>query len=301
VDARMSRNALTALTAALAAAGGGYKGYGEDTERRRIAKQKEDESREMRESRDESRRLSLLGMGFDPAGGARSSAQALLGAGQTASMAPPIALPGGGAVSMSPVGQALAAAGQQRVAGIDRGRTAEFGGEQWVQPYERTAEGRAEAQRREAEAAEQRRLAADQNKVTEAQRRAYGSLRQMGVNVGEFSPERDYESELTQRYQASLRSIAPPERQGDPEEEVNRALMKLASEGIEEEVRDPKTPLLPGPKVRRRLTPQELAEYRFLMRKARGLPVSDQEAMQFDPGFAQWAKDNNITLPQFRK
>jgi len=292
----MSRNVMTALTAALAAAGGGYKGYGEDQERRTLKRERDEERAENVRRADEGRRLQLTQMGFDPARVALENAERVTQGGRTASMATPMTLPGGAVLNMSPVGKALEAAGTKRTGNISRGRNVEFGGEQWVQPYDRTAEGRAEIAQtqRQEELRRAEQLKADEDLL--GQRRAYGTLQRMGVKLGDFTPETvDYASELAQRQGVQLRSIVPPERIPNPEQKVKEMLAELVAEGVSEEVPvDPTDPTGPRRKVTRQMTMQEQQEVRFRLRKAWGLPVTDREAYEFDPVFRGYADDKGL-------
>jgi hypothetical protein len=165
----MSRNALTALTAALAAAGGGYKGYGQDVERKRIAKREDEDRAESERRYREGNTLQMLGMGFDPADTATAGAQGMRQAGENAVM-------GGAGMTTSLVGRALEATGRTREQDITSGRRATVGGQEYVQPFSVTQQGReqaalAEQRRREALAAQQREQEAQE--AIEAEQRKF--------------------------------------------------------------------------------------------------------------------------------
>ena len=127
----MARNALEAVFGAL---GGGLVGYGKD-KNLRMDREEERLARELAaRQREEQRRLDLFKAGFDEETPLRQQATTTQAAGLAA-----------GAIPMSgTIGPVLDAVSQQTDSNITRGRVYEVDGKRYVQPYDRTPEGREE-------------------------------------------------------------------------------------------------------------------------------------------------------------
>jgi len=200
----MRRGIGTALQAAFAALGGGATGYASAKEREKEALEREMERTRMAGQFRESQALQMLQAGFDPRQAAEQGAEALRAGGAAGANAAPVSLPGGGVMNMSAVGRALESAGQQRTENIGTGRRATVGGVDYVQPRDRTPEGRAEREQQEALAAEGRAAA---RWLEQSQVQQQNAL------------------DLKNTPQAQ---VFPPDRQGPPVDPVREVQTRLA-------------------------------------------------------------------------
>lgn len=127
----MARNALEAVFGAL---GGGLVGYGKD-KNLRMDREEERLARELAaRQREEQRRFDLFKAGFDEEKPLRQQPTTTQAAGLAAR-----AIPMSGTI-----GPVLDAVSQQMDSNITRGRSYEVDGKRYVQPYDRTPEGREE-------------------------------------------------------------------------------------------------------------------------------------------------------------
>ena len=147
----------SALEAVLGALGGGFSGYARDQQNRYSQEQDtlDREERRKRELADalaaaEQRKISLFQSGLEEAAPLTERAGNMGRASQAVQAVSGMQAPGM-PVGMSAVSRALAGASSGMTSDISRGRKLSVDGTDYVQPFSRTAEGRAEAERRQAQ------------------------------------------------------------------------------------------------------------------------------------------------------